>query len=84
MTVIEFPAERDVLARHVIVGSGDVPRLELITGILREVGRSRRRCGAIDGRQQDEVAAGIVDLAAAQRECVTIFVEPPAVVEHEA
>src|SRR4029077_4106964 len=83
VAMIELPPEGDVLAWHVVIGCGHIPRLERIAGILGEV-RCSRSCGcAVDWRQQHQISPGIVDLSAAQRKAVTIFVEPPAVVEHE-
>ena len=37
----------------------------LLAGILREVGRAGNGVGAIDGREQSQIAAGVVHLAAA-------------------
>src|ERR1700745_1771060 len=84
VSVIKLPPERDVLARHVIVGCRQVPGCEGIARILGEVWRAAGGGGAIDGWQQHQIASGVVDLAAAQRETVAIFVEPPTVVQHEA
>src|SRR5579871_2978595 len=82
MAVIEFPAKRDVLARHVVIRCRHIPGLEWITGILREIGSARSRSRTVDRGQENQIPAGIVDLASAQRESVSIFVEPPTVVEH--
>src|SRR6267143_6518770 len=80
--MVVFPAESYVLAGHVIVGCGHVPRLVGVTGILREIGRPRDSGRAVDRRQQYQVTAWIVYLAAAERYCVPVFMEPQAVVDH--
>src|SRR5437667_6894910 len=82
MVVFQPPSEE--LAGHVIEGSGGVPGLVRIAGILTEIGRSRSHCGAIDRRQQYQIAAGIVDFPSAQREAKQILVKPESVVRHEA
>src|SRR5215472_5096888 len=85
--MIELPAERDVLARHPVESAVSVPRFEWIARILREVwriNRCRRRCRSVDGRDQHEIPAGIVDFSPAERQAVLIVVEPEAIVEHVA
>src|SRR5690349_12341517 len=52
VTVIKFPAERNVLAWHVVVAPRHVPRLEWVTGIFREITRTAGRGSSIDRRQQ--------------------------------
>src|SRR5438067_4005687 len=82
MVIFQPPAEE--LAGHVIERSGGVPGLVRIAGILTEIGRSRSHRGAIDRRQQHQIAAGIVDFPSAQREAKQILVKPEAVVGHDA
>src|SRR5580692_11063726 len=50
--VIELPAERNVLAGHVIECAGHIPCLVRITGILGEVRRSRSSGCTVDRWQQ--------------------------------
>src|SRR5271155_1535814 len=74
----------EVLAGHVVGGDRDVPCLERVTGVLGEVGRARG-CGcSVDGRQQDQIAAGVVDAPATECKRVAVAVEPEPVVGHEA
>src|SRR5882762_1842972 len=80
--MIELPAECNVLTGHVIKGPRNIPRLKRVPGVLREIWGSRRRCCAIDGRQQYQIASGIVNLPAPQSQAIEVFVEPEAVVEH--
>src|ERR1700730_1743865 len=87
VTIVVLPAEGDVLAGHVIECERRIPGLERISRISRKVWRiERRRCGrlSVDGRDEDKIASGIVDLAAAERHRKTIFLEPCPVVEHVA
>src|SRR6516164_3208910 len=84
--MIKFPAEGNVLARHPVKRGGSIPRLEWVSGVLREIRRIDRRGRggrAVDWRYQHEVASGIVDFATAKRQAVPVVVEPEAVVEHE-
>src|ERR1700692_2763614 len=82
--MIVFPTEGNVLAGHVIESCGRIPRLIGIARILREVGGSGTCGRAIDGRQQNQVAAGVVDLPAAESQAVAVFLEPETVVEHDS
>src|SRR5215470_2947894 len=81
--MIELPAERDVLAPHVIESSRRIPRPVRISWILREVRRTRGCCRAINRRQQDQVASRIVNFSPSERQPVQVFVKPKTVVEHE-
>src|SRR5947199_4761937 len=82
--MIELPAESDVLAGHPVEGCGSVPSFEGVAGILREVRRAGSGGGSIDGREQNQIAPGIIDAAAAERQPVAVAVEPEAVVDHVA
>src|ERR1022692_1471867 len=82
-----FPAESDVLAGHVVERRRRIPGLEWvrrIPGKVRCIDRRRRRRLSVDGRHQDQIASGIVDLAASDCQCVPVFLEPHAVIEHKA
>src|SRR5664280_266724 len=52
MAIAQLCTEGDVLVRHVIVGSGDVPCRIRIAGVLCEVGRSASGRRSVDRRQQ--------------------------------
>src|SRR6266478_10180604 len=80
--MVVLPSESNVLTWHPIEGSGYIPGFVWITGILRKVRRSRSRGGSINGRQQDQVPPGIVDLSAADGQSITVVVEPEPVVKH--
>src|SRR5216684_4588273 len=80
--MVVLPAESNVLAGHVIVSCGHVPGLVGVAGIFGEIGRTGDSGRTIDGRQQYQVTAWIVYLAAAERYCVPVFMEPQAVVDH--
>src|SRR5260370_420730 len=80
--MIELPTERNVLTGHVIKGSRSIPGLKLVSGILSEIWGSRRSCGPIDRRQQNQITSGIINLSAAQSQAIAVIVEPEAVVEH--
>src|SRR5438876_10900372 len=82
MVIFQPPGEE--LAGHVIERSGGVPCLVRIAAILTEIGHSRSHCGAMDRRQQHQIAARIVDFPSAQREAKQILVKPESVVRHEA
>src|SRR5438046_8287002 len=82
MVIFQPPGEE--LAGHVMERTGGVPCLIRIAAILAEIGRSRSHRGAIDRRQQHQIAAGIVDFPSAQREAKQILVKPEAVVSHHA
>src|SRR4051812_7442018 len=54
-----LPAERDVLAGHIVKRRGGVPGLEWIAWVLREIWSSRK-CGcAVDGWQKYEVPSWV-------------------------
>src|ERR1700674_3118811 len=80
--MVVLPAKRYVLTGHVIVGCGHVPGFVGVAGIFSEVGRAGDSGRTVDGRQQYQVTAWIVYLAAAERYCVPVFMEPQAVVDH--
>ena len=87
MAIVIFPAESDVLLGHVVESDGGIPSFEGIAGIACEV----RRIGgggdggfAVDGRNEDEIASWVVDLAATNGETKKIMVEPDTVVRHVA
>src|SRR5882724_8844531 len=82
--MVVLPPESDVLAWHPVKSSRYIPGFVWISWILRKVGRSGSRRGAVDGRQQDKVAPGIVDLSATNSQTILIVVEPESVVEHVA
>src|SRR6478672_8676841 len=79
-----IPPESNVLTGHVVKRRRRIPGLKRVSGILREVRRSRRRSGSIDGGQQHQIASGIVNLPTAQGKTVDVFVEPEAVIKHIA
>ena len=68
--VVVLQAIGDVLARHVVGRDRSVPRLERVSRVLGEVRCSRRRGRSIDRRQQHEIAAGVVDASAAERQSI--------------
>src|SRR5882724_6570617 len=80
--MVVLPPESDELAWHPVKSSGCIPGFVWISWILRKVGSSGSRRGAVDGRQQDKVAPGIVDLSATNSQTIFIVVEPESVVEH--
>src|SRR5713226_3179627 len=80
--MVVLPAESNVLAGHVIVGCSHVPGFVGVAGIFGEVGRAGDSGRTVDGRQQYQVPTRIVYLAAADRYCVPVFMEPQAVVDH--
>src|ERR1035438_6163546 len=84
MAIAVLTAEGDVLVGHVVPGDGSVGAVVGLARILREVGSAGYSGGSIDGRQQDEIAAGIVDLAAANSQPILVLIEPGTVVEHPA
>src|SRR6516162_4124365 len=84
VAMIELPTKGDVLAGHVVVSARNVPSLKGIARIFRKVRSPGGGGGSVDGRQQDQVAPGVVDLAAANGYPVAVPVKPEAVVEHEA
>ena len=84
VAVVVLQAVGEVLAGHVVRGDGGVPGLVLVAGILGEAGRTRGGDGSVDGRQEDEVASGVVDLAAAYSEAVAVVIEPDAFIDHVA
>src|SRR5215471_11717343 len=82
--MVVLPSKGDVLAGHVVEGRRGVPRLERVAGILCEILRAGGRGGAIDRRQQHQVAPGIIDRSAAQGYAEQVLVKPQAVVNHES
>src|SRR5262245_20768514 len=82
--VVEFESEDHERARDVIPGELQVPGLELISRVVREVRRSREGRRSVDGGYQYQVAARIVDGAAHEGEGEAIPVEPDTVIGHEA
>src|SRR5271156_4279726 len=82
--MVIFKPIGEVLARHIVRRERSVPRLERITGILREIRCARSRCRSIDGRKQDQVTAWVVDASSAHCYAETIAIEPEAGVDHQA
>jgi len=68
--VVVLEAIGQVLGGHIVDGDGGIPGFEGVAGVLGEVGRAGGGGGVFDGRQEDEVATGIVDAAAAEGEGV--------------
>src|SRR5882724_4947649 len=83
-TVIELPANSNVLAGHVIERPRRIPSVELVPCVFGKVRRARGRGRAIDRRQQHQIASGIVDFAATQGQPIAVVVEPEAVVQHKS
>src|SRR5271157_292793 len=77
-------AEGDELAWHIVDGDGSVVHLSAVPAVLGKVRGARDGRGAVDGRQQCEVTAGVVHLPAAQGQRITVLVEPEAQVAHPA
>src|SRR5208282_2042171 len=68
VAIVVLPAESEPLLGHVIVRDRHIPGLEWIPGIPGKVGCADRRgrgSFTVDGREQHEIASGIVDHAAA-------------------
>src|ERR1700730_3664384 len=65
MPMVKLPAERNVLAGHVVVGSRDVPGFVRIAGILREIWSSRSSRCPVDRRPQQQIAPRVIDLSSA-------------------
>src|SRR5271169_3710883 len=82
--MVVFPAECNVLNRHVVKCRRGIPRFVWITGIRCEVGCARSRRGTVDWRHKHQIAAGIVNLASANCQSEHVFVKPETVVDHEA
>src|ERR1022692_4619444 len=82
MPVSRLCKPRDVLFGHIVESDGRVPHVGLVPGIGGEVGRARDGIGAIDGREQREIAARVGHLAAAERDGKLVLVEPNPVVDH--
>src|SRR5262249_34630342 len=76
-------AERDGLRGHPVESKRRIRGFERIAGVLREVRRAADGVGAIDGWQENEVASGVIHLAASHRQAIRVFLEPEAVVHHE-
>src|SRR6202789_1338406 len=76
--------EGDELRRHVVVGDRAVRTLELVAWVLGKVGRTRDGGSTVDGGKQDEVTTRVVDLTAANRDCLAVLIGPNAVVRHPA
>src|ERR1035441_343774 len=72
----------DVLFGHIMKRNRGVPHVGLVPGIGGEIGRARDGIGAIDGREQREIAARVGHLAAAERDGKLVLVEPNPVVKH--
>src|SRR5579872_4760599 len=70
----------DVLSGHVLEVNGAVPHVSRLSSTLCEVWRTGCGRGAIDGRQQCQVAAPVAHASATQRKGHQILVEPHAVV----
>src|SRR5262249_40896368 len=75
-------AERDVLLGHPVESQRNIPGLERIAGVLCEVRRAADGVGSVDGWQEDEVASGVIHLAASHRHAIRVLLEPEAVVRH--
>src|SRR5262245_8924548 len=84
MAVVELGAERDELARHEVEGQLRIPGLEWIARAGGEVRSPAERGGAVDWREQHQVAPRVVDRAAADGERDQVVVEPQTGVRHEA
>src|ERR1700730_9904704 len=84
VAVVKFPAEGNVLARHVVVGHRSIPGFVRVSGILREIRSSRSSRCPVDRRQQHQIAPRVIDPSSADGQAVTVVVEPPAVVKHVA
>src|SRR6266853_3403761 len=82
--MVVLPSESNVLAWHPVKSPGYIPGLIWISGILGEVGCSRRGCRTVNRRKQDQVTPRIVDLPATDSQAILIVIEPESVVEHIA
>src|SRR5437763_15581645 len=80
--MVIFPAEGDVLARHVIKCAGYIPGFERISRIAGEIRRARSCGRAVDGRQQHQIATRIIQAATANRERIAVLVKPKTVIQH--
>src|SRR5262252_3973023 len=63
----ELPPERNVLAWHVIERGRSIPGFERIARVLSEIRRAGGSCRTVDWGKQNEIAARVVDSAAAKR-----------------
>src|SRR6266404_6102709 len=63
--IVVLPSPGDVLAGHPVKGSGDVPSLVGIARIFSKVRSAGSRGGAVNRREQHQIAAGIVYFSAA-------------------
>src|SRR5215469_6687524 len=77
--MIKFPAESDVLTRHVVKSCRSIPGFERITRVLCEIRRTGSCGRSIDGWQEHKVTTGVVDFSASQCQSEQIFVEPQTV-----
>src|ERR1051325_9964353 len=71
-----LPAESNVLLRHPVKGRRDIPRLERIAGILREIWRAADCICAVDGWKKSEVTARIRYRSATEGQPVFVLVKP--------
>ena len=82
--MIHLPAERNVLAGHVIEGARNIPGFEAVAWIFGEGGSAGGCRGAVDWRQQEKIRSRVVDGSAPESHRIAVFVEPHSVVKHEA
>src|SRR5882757_2033164 len=82
-TMVVLQSPRNVLAWHVVEGSGRVPRLVLVSRIFREVWCARSCRRTVYRWQQNQIPSRVVDSAAADRKAEQVPVKPEPVVEHE-
>src|ERR1700722_6373001 len=82
MSKRRFGPPSNPVLRHVLKIQLRGPLSELLSGLLREVGRTGCGGRSVDRRSQGQIAPRIVHEAAADRHGVQIVIEPRAVVTH--
>src|SRR5208282_4421709 len=84
VAITELPDETNVLLGHVIEAGGIIPGFVHWPGKPWGVGPSGDRIRSIDRLQQRQIAPRIVQHTTTKRDCVQVFLEPPADVQHPA
>src|SRR5262249_20756034 len=84
VTVHTFNPERDIFSRHPLEIDGTVPHTGLVSWILREIGRTGYGSRPVDWREESQVPARVVYLAAADRDNHEVFTKPGAVIKHKS